>query len=561
MALGTIDESGRPWATVWGGETPLAQPVAESIIGIRTMVDSKTDPVVDLLYGGRDDGEVVKEQGAGRMVSALTIDLERRKRVKLYGRMVAGALGRLGPDDGGDSAISVGQVQLVVKIEQSLGNCPKYLNCKRIYPVLPEPKLVSQSTPLPSEALNVIAQADTFFISSCDHDKDMDMNIRGGPPGFVRVQSNDNHSTVLVWPEYSGNNLYQTLGNLQTSPKAGLVFPDFETGNVLYVTGNTQTLLGKDASAVLPRSSLAVRLTLTGARFVQKGLPFRGEALERSPYNPNVRFLASEKSLPGAQKTAESSVTAKLIKKEKLTPTIHRYQFSISDPLATGPWKPGQYVALSFQDELDMGYSHMRDDDPKSLNDDYLRTFTVSSRPGEGIHGEEFEIMVRNVGNVTRYLSMQSERSGLEIPLRGFGGEFRLQQSPDATIAFVAGGIGITPLLAQIEDVDVSRLRLFWSLHVRDIGLVQDTFRRSPTLSKSTTLYVSGQLSDIREEDASKWDEIHESGVKIVQRRLNADDIRSSGIEGWYLCTGVGLRSEILRWLPWKTVHYEDFNY
>ena len=561
LALGTVDEKGRPWATLWGGETPLAQPMAQSIIGIRTMVDSRNDPVVDLLYGGRADGEVIKEQGAGRMVSGLTIDLEKRRRVKLYGRMVAGALGNIDSDNDAESSTSVGQVQLVIKIEQSMGNCPKYLNCKRIYPVLPEPRLTSDTTTLPQEALDLIAKADTLFISSCDHDKDMDMNIRGGPPGFVRVQSNDDSSTILVWPEYSGNNLYQTLGNLQTSPKAGLVFPDFETGDVLYVTGDTEILLGKEANAVLPRSRLAVRLTLTGARFVQKGLPFRGESLERSPYSPNVRLLASEKPLPEAQITTDSSVMAKLIRKERLTPTIHRYRFSISDPLVAGPWKPGQYVALSFQDELDMGYSHMRDDDPRSLNDDYLRTFTVSSRPGEGIHGEEFEIMVRSVGNVTSYLSMQNGRSGLEVPLRGFGGEFRVQQGPGGMIAFIAGGIGITPLLAQLIDLDVSRLRLFWSLHVRDMALVHDTFIRNPLLAKSTSLYVSGQLSDVREEDASKWDDICKSGAGIEQRRLNADDVASCDAAEWYLCTGVGLRTEILRWLPGKMVHYEDFSY
>lgn len=561
LALGTVDGEGRPWATLWGGETPLAQPVAQSVVGIRTMVDSKYDPVVDVLYGGCADGEVIREQGVGRMVSALTIDLEKRRRVKLYGRMVAGALGNIGPHNDTESPASVGQVQLVVKIEQSLGNCPKYINCKRIYPVLPEPKSISDTTPLPQEALGLIAKADTIFISSCDHDKDMDMNIRGGPPGFVRVQSNNDSSTVLVWPEYSGNNLYQTLGNLQTSPKAGLVFPDFETGDVLYVTGDTEILIGKEANALIPRSRIAVRLTLTGARFVQKGLPFRGELLERSPYNPNVRLLASEKSLPEAREIADSSVMAKLIKKERLTPTIYRYRFSISDPPAAGPWKPGQYVALSFQDELDMGYSHMRDDDPRSLNDDYLRTFTVSSRPGEGIHGEEFEIMARTVGNVTRYLSMQSERSGLEVPLRGFGGEFRVEQNPGGMIGFIAGGIGITPLLAQLEDLDVSRLRLFWSLHVRDMGLVHDTFIRNSSLAKSTLLYVSGQLSDVREEDASKWDWISKVGAGIVQRRLRADDVVPYDAAEWYLCTGVGLRTEILGWLSGKMVHYEDFNY
>lgn len=561
LALGTVDKKGRPWTTVWGGEVPLARPVAQSIIGVRALVDSETDPVVESLYNGRDDGEVVKEQGAGRMISGLTINLETRRRVKLYGRMIAGALSKIDPENDQNSISSVGQAQLVVKIEQSLGNCPKYINCKRIYPVLPEPKLVSNTTTLSPEALGLINQADTLFISSCDHDRDMDTNIRGGPPGFVRVQCNDDSGTVLVWPEYSGNNLYQTLGNLQTSPKAGLVFPDFQTGNVLYVTGDTEVLIDKEASSVLPRSKLAVRLTLTGARFVQRGLPFRGESLERSPYNPNVRFLASEKGLPEAQKTEDNSVMAKLIKKVRLTPTIYQYRFSISDPLAAGPWKPGQYVALSFQEELDMGYSHMRDDDPRSLNDDYLRTFTVSSRPGEGTRGDEFEITVRTVGSVTRYLSMQNERSGLEVALRGFGGEFRLEQKPNGTIAFVAGGVGITPLLAQLDDIDISRLRLFWSLRIQDIGIVYDTFKRNAALPKSSVLYVSGQVSNLPEQETQKWQEILDSGAKVEQRRLQRDDLTSVDAEAWYLCTGVELRTDILQWLAGKTVQYEDFNY
>jgi hypothetical protein len=207
------------------------------------------------------------------------------------------------------------------------------------------------------------------------------------------------------------------LGNLQTSPRAGLCVPDFDTGNVLYVTGDTEVLIGKDAAEVLPRSNLAVRVILTSARFVEKGLAFKGEALERSPYNPTVRYLPCEK----APVSDEKSVMAKLIKKERLTPTIFRVRFAISDPGAFGPWKPGQYAAMSFYDELYTGYSHMRDDDPKSLNDDYLRTFTVSSHHGEGLHGEEFEMTIRNIGNVTSFLMRQNDWSNLEIQLRLHG--------------------------------------------------------------------------------------------------------------------------------------------
>lgn len=76
-------------------------------------MDRKHDPVIGILLGDKADGEVVKEEGPGRMVSGLGIDLETRSRVKLYGRMVAGALAATEGD--------VGEAQLVVKIEQSLG--------------------------------------------------------------------------------------------------------------------------------------------------------------------------------------------------------------------------------------------------------------------------------------------------------------------------------------------------------------------------------------------------------------------------------------------------------
>ena len=113
IALGTLDEEGRPWTTVWGGEAGFSRAIAQGIIGVRTTVDREYDPVLKVLLGDKADGEVVQVQGTGKMVSGLTINLETRKRVKLYGRMVAGALAAT--EEG------IGEVQLVVKIEQSLG--------------------------------------------------------------------------------------------------------------------------------------------------------------------------------------------------------------------------------------------------------------------------------------------------------------------------------------------------------------------------------------------------------------------------------------------------------
>ncbi len=115
LAIGTLDAKDRPWTTIWGGEAGFSQPVTQSVVGIKATVDITHDPVLQTLLGSKADGEVVREDGAGRMVSGLATDLESRNRVKLAGRMIAGALSATEAD--------VGEVQLVVKIEQSLGKC------------------------------------------------------------------------------------------------------------------------------------------------------------------------------------------------------------------------------------------------------------------------------------------------------------------------------------------------------------------------------------------------------------------------------------------------------
>lgn len=113
IALGTLDSEGRPWTTLWGGEAGFSQQVAQSIIGMKTTVNRELDPVLTTLLGDLKDGEVYQEKGVGKMVGGLAIDLESRRRVKLYGRMIAGALS--------STEEGLAEVQLVVKIEQSLG--------------------------------------------------------------------------------------------------------------------------------------------------------------------------------------------------------------------------------------------------------------------------------------------------------------------------------------------------------------------------------------------------------------------------------------------------------
>ncbi|KAJ8062771.1 hypothetical protein OCU04_008029 [Sclerotinia nivalis] len=570
LALGTLDSSGRPWTTLWGGEAGFAWPVAQSVIAVKATIDLEYDPVSEALLGKNANGQVKHEQSPGRMVGGLAIDLESRKRVKLYGRMAAGAL----KETAGNA---VAEASLVVKIEQSLGelivpwkpllytngtagNCPKYLNKKHIIPRLPKPTLVCTTLPLPKEATDLITRSDLFFISSSNHDSDMDTNHRGGPPGFVRILSNDSDGLIIVYPEYSGNRLYQTLGNLTTTPQAGLVFPDFNTGDVVYLTGRTEILAGEKATNLITHTNLAVKIYVEDVRYVTDGLSFRGEEGERSPYNPPVRFLVSEAA--AGVKDMGKKMHAKLMERKILSPTVARFRFKILDADKTSRWKPGQYVALDFKDELDIGYSHMRDDDPKSLNDDYIRTFTVSSSKDPTDTYDQFEITIRKVGVVTNFLFRHNIRSELEVPLNGFGGEFFIDQGSEGKVSFVAGGVGITPLLAQVSELDLLRLQLYWTVRLVDLGLVLDTFEKYPNLSNHTKLFITGEMGGcdgMNESICVK--KLRESGATLQERRIEKSDFSEDPANRWYLCTGTNLRNTLVEWLKGKQLSYEDFNY
>ncbi|KAI1499471.1 hypothetical protein F5X99DRAFT_389539 [Biscogniauxia marginata] len=637
VAFGTLDRQGRPWATIWGGEAGFCRPLARDVLGIHTIADVKYDPVFQELYavgktaGDEEDGdkitreviddEVVRPDG-GKILAGLSIDLETRDRVKIAGRMLAGAATRTEPGGG------VADLQMALQIEESLGNCPKYLNKKLITPHIPSPRLISEGTgtPLSREALDLIGKADLFFIASKHgNNGSMDVNHRGGPPGFLRVFRNQGADVTLIYPEYSGNRLYQTLGNLQEDPCAGLAVPDFATGDVLYLTGRTTILTaGADraAAAYMPRTTkLAVRIDVEEARLVAGGLPFRGEDIDFSPYNPPVRRLACEvpdnpdnpNPLPSGTAedktttTAGGIATATLVRREPVTPSISRYVFRLEHGGGGGggggspEWRPGYHVTLDFGPELDLGWSHMRDDDPQSLNDDYVRTFTVSgvSVGGGGGNatpappasklvllpdGAEFEIVARRHGPATSLLASwpDLDRVPLAIPVLGFGGGsggFGMLGSRDGDgdgeeeeeeSVFVAGGVGITPLMAQaagvlltLEKKKGGRLRVLWSLRGEDIALAGLVLGRIAGLGPVTRVYVTGEASAAKEGIAR----IRGLGAEVVEGRMGAADVLAKG-EGegkrrrnFYCCAGPGMLRDVLRWTEGEEVAYESFEY
>ncbi|KAM0349044.1 hypothetical protein ACHAPU_003979 [Fusarium lateritium] len=553
VALGTLDSEGRPWTTVWGGQPGFARPVAEGVLALNSSVDTSHDPVFRALWDGIDDEGV--QQGAinrpnggeGKDMAGLSIDLETRDRVKLVGKMLAGAT----VDEGKT-------VQMAMAVTESLGNCPKYLNKKNIIPNTMTPELVSDKLPLPKEALDLIAAADMFFLSSTNG-LTMDTNHRGGSPGFIRVVNNQENGLELIYPEFSGNRLYQTLGNFKVNPLVGLTIPDYNSADVVYLTGSASILVGEEASAYLARTKLAVKISISGAKFVKSGLPFRGSKGEYSPYNPPVRHLLSEHDAHIGVASSKA-ITASLTKREIITPSIDRFTFELSSVQPIASWHAGQYITLDFEPELSNGYSHMADHDPQSINDDYVRTFTVSSSPD---NSKELQITTRKHGPVTEFLRKHKLRVPLEVEVLGFGGEegFRIPLEPQGHRSiFIAAGVGITPILAQAPAILQHKVpfTLLWTLRYEDLPLAKDTFSRIPGLASVTTLFVTGQPD--KEE---LLDEVEQARTGVVKRRICANDVESfKGQDArFFLCTAPALLSALEEWLHGEKVMWEDFGY
>ncbi|TGJ88178.1 hypothetical protein E0Z10_g575 [Xylaria hypoxylon] len=645
VAFGTVDEHGRPWVTVWGGEAGFCRPIAENVLGVKGVADARFDPVVQALFAvpsagkldAKDgktaqperqiiDDEVIKPEGR-KVMAGLSIDLETRDRLKLAGHFIAGAATKTTP--------GVTNLQMAFAVEEALGNCPKYLNKKHIVPHVPTPELVRDAgssvngLPLPHEAVELISKADLFFIASKHGNGTMDVNHRGGAPGFLRVFRNqksnasndgaDDGGLVLIYPEFSGNRLYQTLGNLREDPVAGLVIPDFDTSDVLYLTGRTTILVAERAAAYMPRAKLAVRIDVTEARFVRGGLPFRGSVIDHSPYNPPVRPLAAEKSNEDEVDGAANAIAmATLLTRQVISLTISRYVFKLT-PTKKGreekkgsrngldAWYPGQHVTFDFSSELDHGYSHMRDDDPQSLNDDFVRTFTVSAplnpkelaEVGNVTDGNstvsatselrvlrddaepELEIVVRRHGSATALLANWHLRVPLEIPILGFGGveEFRMPVSSveDETngkeSVFVGGGVGITPLLAQAVGVlgtdngkgkgkGKGKLRVLWSLRAEDLPLAVDAFTKTDGLGPVTKLFVTGSLD--AQDGRDLLITVKDLGAGVVERRIARDDVLETGEKGkrkFFCCTGPAMMKALLQWMEGEEVVFESFEY
>lgn len=123
---------------------------------------------------------------------------------------------------------------LRVRTEQVYSNCPKYIVPRRLVAVDDAPAGAPIEGALTDADRALIATVDTFFVATAA-DGGADASHRGGEPGFVTVDGDR-----LSWPDYVGNSMFMTLGNLLVNPRIGLLFIDFESGDTLQLAGTAE---------------------------------------------------------------------------------------------------------------------------------------------------------------------------------------------------------------------------------------------------------------------------------------------------------------------------------
>lgn len=177
---------------------------------------------------------------------------------------------------------------LVLRPQQVYGNCPQYIQLRAAEPDAPaaitEPKV---SNRLNRRQREWIRRADTLFIASRHPEAGADASHRGGLPGFVEVA----RPTRLSFPDYPGNAMFNTLGNLLVNPKAGLLFVDFSNGDVLQLTGQANLEAG-----------FTVVFDVAEARETRGASPLRYRLLEYSPVNPPLgRHTSRERGIESSE--------------------------------------------------------------------------------------------------------------------------------------------------------------------------------------------------------------------------------------------------------------------
>lgn len=396
VIVASIGQDDSVWASVLIGEPGFLR--AEGTRGVSLDINSPRTAPDDPLWRNLQNNP---------HVGLLVIELGSRRRLRVNGLARSTADGRLRID-----------------IVTAYPNCPKYI--QRRHWKLPAKAQNRDFTAgrhgsmLTAEYRDWIARADTLFVASAHPEQGADASHRGGRPGFVQFL---NPQTLRI-PDYAGNNMFNTLGNFESFPHAGLAFVDFDQGRLLQLTG--RPVIRWDSSDPDGRSGGSRRFwdfEVEAWRESRLALRLEWEFLDYSPFLPQPTQTSGDLVLQVAEIHRE-------------TDRIKRFRLRAFDDAALPAITPGAHLPVTLQlktgERVQRHYSILSAPDARGYYDIAVLN-EVHSRGG------------------SRHLH-ESVQVGDQLMVSQPKNEFPLADSAEHSI-LIAGGIGITPILSMLRSL------------------------------------------------------------------------------------------------------------
>jgi predicted pyridoxine 5'-phosphate oxidase superfamily flavin-nucleotide-binding protein len=257
LVAGGRDHEGHVWASALVGPRGFAQATSPQRLLLHVL-PGPGDPLLDAL----DAGDVP--------LGLFALDAMTRGRIRVNG-----------------TARRVGD-EIEVAVAETFGNCPKYIQRRKPIGLLNEGRPDAELTradALDEAGRALVRAADTFYVATAHATRGADASHRGGRPGFVSVADD---GTRLTFPDYQGNNMFQTLGNLTVDPAVGLLFVDWEQGTTVQVSGRGSVVWDDERLARTAGAQRLVDVEIEAVVVRRPGVPLRWELVESHRLNPEV---------------------------------------------------------------------------------------------------------------------------------------------------------------------------------------------------------------------------------------------------------------------------------
>ncbi len=440
LIVSARDDAGRPWATLLEGDD-----------GFVTSPDAKRLSIAAAPVAGDALADAFV---ADADVGILGIEFATRRRNRVNGRITASDTDALS-----------------FEVAQTFGNCPQYIR-ERAWTRVDDTGAgpARRGDALSRSQRDWIGGADTLFIASGytgDGDSatfGMDASHRGGDRGFVQVL-NDRQ---IRFPDFAGNNHFNTIGNMVVDPRAGFLFVDFDTGSLLQLSGTVSIEWDGDAVAASPGAQRLVTLDI--------------EAVVELPGALRLRW----------QQQADAVRTLRLVDKIVESDDVASFVFAARDGGALPAFAPGQHLPI----ELPV---------PGSA-ENTRRTYSLSSSPDDA----RYRISVKREphGLASRFMHDYLE-PGVQVESRNPAGDFVLRDGTHPVV-LISAGIGVTPMISMLHALSATdQDRPVWFVHgardrahhaladeVRDLAARRDGIRTHVAYSRPGPHDVAGRDYD-----------------------------------------------------------------